>query len=67
MATSGDFNLAVDNTGQPAPSVSSSVCATVDDSPHKYFPDRTRLISYNDMGHLPPSIRGTEYPLEARI
>lgn len=32
-----------------------------------YFPDRTRLICYNDMGHLPPSMRGTEYPLEARI
>jgi serine/threonine-protein phosphatase PGAM5 len=32
-----------------------------------YFPDRTRLISYNDMGHLPPSMRGTDYPLEARI
>jgi broad specificity phosphatase PhoE len=32
-----------------------------------YLPDRTRLISYNDMGHLPPSMRGTEYPLEARI
>jgi serine/threonine-protein phosphatase PGAM5 len=31
-----------------------------------YFPDRTRLISYNDMGHLPPSMRGTDYPLEAR-
>jgi serine/threonine-protein phosphatase PGAM5 len=32
-----------------------------------YLPDRTRLISYNDMGHLPPSMRGTEYPLEARV
>jgi serine/threonine-protein phosphatase PGAM5 len=32
-----------------------------------YFPDRTRLVSYNDMGHLPPSMRGTDYPLEARI
>jgi serine/threonine-protein phosphatase PGAM5 len=32
-----------------------------------YFPDRTRLISYNDMGHLPPALRGTDYPLEARI
>jgi serine/threonine-protein phosphatase PGAM5 len=32
-----------------------------------YFPDRTRLISYNDMGHLPPSMRGTDYPMEARI
>jgi probable phosphoglycerate mutase len=32
-----------------------------------YSPDRTRLISYNDMGHLPPSIRGTDYPGEARI
>ena len=32
-----------------------------------YFPDRTRLISYNDMGHLPPSMRGTDYPPEARI
>jgi serine/threonine-protein phosphatase PGAM5 len=31
-----------------------------------YLPDRTRLISYNDMGHL-PSMRGTEYPSEARI
>jgi serine/threonine-protein phosphatase PGAM5 len=30
------------------------------------FPDRARLISYNDMGHLPPSMRGTDYPLEAR-
>lgn len=32
-----------------------------------YSPDRTRLISYNDMGHLPPSMRGTDYPREARI
>jgi serine/threonine-protein phosphatase PGAM5 len=32
-----------------------------------YFPDRTKLISYNDMGHLPPSMRGTDYPMEARI
>ena len=32
-----------------------------------YTPDRTRLISYNDMGHLPSSMRGTEYPMEARI
>jgi serine/threonine-protein phosphatase PGAM5 len=32
-----------------------------------YFPHRTMLISYNDMGHLPPSMRGTDYPLEARI
>jgi serine/threonine-protein phosphatase PGAM5 len=32
-----------------------------------YFPDRTSLISYNDMGHLPGSMRGTDYPLEARI
>jgi serine/threonine-protein phosphatase PGAM5 len=32
-----------------------------------YLPDRTRLISYNDMGHLPPSMRGTDYPVEARI
>jgi probable phosphoglycerate mutase len=32
-----------------------------------YLPDRTRLISYNDMGHLPPSMRGTEYLSEARI
>jgi serine/threonine-protein phosphatase PGAM5 len=32
-----------------------------------YFPDRTSLISYNDMGHLPPSMRGTDYPPEARI
>jgi serine/threonine-protein phosphatase PGAM5 len=32
-----------------------------------YFPDRTKLISYNDMGHLPSSMRGTDYPLEARI
>jgi serine/threonine-protein phosphatase PGAM5 len=32
-----------------------------------YSPDRTRLISYNDMGHLPPSMRGTDYPMEARI
>jgi serine/threonine-protein phosphatase PGAM5 len=29
--------------------------------------ERTRLISYNDMGHLPPSMRGTDYPSEARI
>jgi serine/threonine-protein phosphatase PGAM5 len=32
-----------------------------------YSPDRTRLISYNDMGHLPVSMRGTDYPTEARI
>lgn len=32
-----------------------------------YFPDRTKLISYNDMGHLPSSMRGTDYPVEARI
>jgi serine/threonine-protein phosphatase PGAM5 len=32
-----------------------------------YSPDRNRLISYNDMGHLPPSMRGTDYPREARI
>jgi serine/threonine-protein phosphatase PGAM5 len=32
-----------------------------------YFPDRAMLISYNDMGHLPPSMRGTDYPQEARI
>ena len=25
-----------------------------------YFPDRTRLVSYNDMGHLPPALRGTD-------
>ena len=32
-----------------------------------YSPDRTRLISYNDIGHLPSSMRGTDYPMEARI
>jgi probable phosphoglycerate mutase len=32
-----------------------------------YVPHQTKLISYNDMGHLPSSMRGTDYPLEARI
>lgn len=32
-----------------------------------YFPDRTRLISYNDMGHLPPIDARHRLPLEARI
>ena len=31
-----------------------------------YFPDRTRLISYNDTGHLPIDARH-DHPLEARI
>jgi len=25
------------------------------------------LVSYNDMGHLPPSLRGTDYPDEFRV
>jgi len=32
-----------------------------------YWPERTRLLSYNDMGHLPAHMRGTDYPAEARI
>jgi serine/threonine-protein phosphatase PGAM5 len=32
-----------------------------------YTPDHARLVSYNDMGHLPPSMRGTDYPMAARI
>jgi serine/threonine-protein phosphatase PGAM5 len=32
-----------------------------------YWPDRTRLLAYNDMGHLPPHMRGTDYPADARI
>jgi probable phosphoglycerate mutase len=32
-----------------------------------YFPDRVKLVSYNDMGHLPASLRGLDYPDEARI
>jgi serine/threonine-protein phosphatase PGAM5 len=32
-----------------------------------YFPDRVKLVSYNDMGHLPATLRGTDYPDEARV
>jgi serine/threonine-protein phosphatase PGAM5 len=32
-----------------------------------YFPDRVKLVSYNDMGHLPAALRGTDYPDEARV
>lgn len=32
-----------------------------------YFPDRVKLVSYNDVGHLPAQLRGTGYPGEARI
>ena len=32
-----------------------------------YFPDRVKLASYNDVGHLPPGLRGTGYPSEARL
>jgi probable phosphoglycerate mutase len=32
-----------------------------------YFPDRVKVASYNDMGHLPVHLRGTDYPAEARV
>lgn len=32
-----------------------------------YLTDRVKVITYNDTGHLPPALRGTEYPPEARI
>ena len=32
-----------------------------------YFPDRAKLVGYNEMGHLPASLRGTDYPAEARV
>ena len=32
-----------------------------------YLPDRVKLVAYNDTGHLPPDLRGTGYPQEARI
>jgi probable phosphoglycerate mutase len=32
-----------------------------------FMPDRTKLVSYNDMGHLPPELRGTEYPVDVRV
>ncbi|GIJ51279.1 phosphoglycerate mutase [Virgisporangium aliadipatigenens] len=32
-----------------------------------YWPDRTRLLAYNDVGHLPAHMRGTDYPAEVRI
>jgi hypothetical protein len=32
-----------------------------------YLPDRLKLVAYNDTGHLPPDLRGTGYPREARI
>jgi histidine phosphatase superfamily protein (branch 1) len=32
-----------------------------------YFPHRTMLISYNDMGHLPPIDARHRLPTEARI
>lgn len=32
-----------------------------------YLPDRLKLVAYNDASHLPPELRGTGYPQEARI
>lgn len=32
-----------------------------------YLSDRTKVVTYNDVGHLPPELRGTSYPPEARI
>lgn len=32
-----------------------------------YLEDRVKLASYNDMGHLPAEMRGTDYPVELRI
>ncbi|MGC9667196.1 histidine phosphatase family protein [Planosporangium sp. 12N6] len=32
-----------------------------------YLDDRVKVITYNDTGHLPPALRGTDYPPEARI
>jgi serine/threonine-protein phosphatase PGAM5 len=32
-----------------------------------YLEGRVKLASYNDMGHLPPEMRGTDYPIELRI
>lgn len=32
-----------------------------------YFPDRAKLVAYNEMGHLPATLRGTDYPDEARV
>jgi probable phosphoglycerate mutase len=32
-----------------------------------YLPDRVKLVCYNDVGHLPPALRGTDYPPDARI
>ena len=32
-----------------------------------YLPDRVKLVAYNDTGHLPPDLRGTGYPREARV
>ncbi len=32
-----------------------------------YLPGRTKLVAYNDMGHLPAEMRGTDYPPHARV
>jgi serine/threonine-protein phosphatase PGAM5 len=32
-----------------------------------YLPDRVKVAAYNDAGHLPARLRGTDYPPELRV
>lgn len=32
-----------------------------------YRSDSVKVVTYNDTGHLPPDLRGTDYPPEYRI